>query len=350
MLRDETLFVVGAGASFEVGMPIGNALRDQIALVLGDFPEAPQRVVGHLQWAVEDAAFTTKRQSHELIVKAKRISRALAQAPSIDAYVESQQHDPDVALLGKLAIAACLLDHENRSDLFHEARGQRTLDHKKLTDSTWLGKLFQILVDGRSRKDVDRLFEHASFVVFNYDRCVEQYMRFAIENYFPDLERGRAAEIVRTCRILHPYGSLGSLDDLNDASYGASSRIGLEGLKKAASRLRTYSEYVEDAEAIASARESFGQVKMIVFLGFGFLPQNVRLLRTMLPKLSGEAMATVWGMPEPIHRVIKTDIASIMHRPVLNVRTTLANSKCAQFLEDYRALLMSRSARNDEQS
>lgn len=113
-------------------------------------------------------------------------------------------------------------------------------------------------------------------------------------------------------------------------------------LRIAEENLRTYSEYIEDEREIALNRAALDSVQTVVFLGFAFHPQNVRLLQKIVPKKRSSAMATTYKVPEPAQAVISSDISTIMGVPSAVIAPTLANLECGQFLEDYRLLLMRR--------
>ncbi|WP_289296780.1 hypothetical protein [uncultured Reyranella sp.] len=348
MLRDQTLFVVGAGASAEYQFPVGDQLKDDIARVLSRFPDETSAAVGQMAGAVAEYHHKMRGTCGPLGTKARSIAAALVHAPSIDQFVENHRHDPDVAILGKLAIAACLLDKEKSSPLFVDHRKSSVIDFQSVRHK-WLGKLFQIIIDGQTLETLDTFFDHAAFVIFNYDRCVEHYFQYAISDYFGvSLERSRS--IVDRCRIIHPYGTLGPWGDpqikpsaLAFGGTGPGLTISHSGLLRIAEEnLRTYSEYIEDEREIALNRAALDSVQTVVFLGFAFHPQNVRLLQKIVPKKRSSAMATTYKVPEPAQAVISSDISTIMGVPSAVIAPTLANLECGQFLEDYRLLLMRR--------
>jgi hypothetical protein len=112
MLKNETLFVVGAGASTDFKLPVGWELSKSIAKILAEIPESSQSAIGRIEYALDHYAGVQRKPPVSLRRKAHQLSKALPQAMSVDAYVENMKHDPEIALLGKLGIAACLLDSE----------------------------------------------------------------------------------------------------------------------------------------------------------------------------------------------------------------------------------------------
>lgn len=278
------------------------------------------------------------------MAKGREIAGALAQAPSIDAYIENHRHDDDIALLGKLGIAACLLDSERGCPLFLKPdQSSGALDHATLSQ-TWLGQLFQILIEGHTKETMHTMLDNASFVVFNYDRCIQQFLRHAISNYLR-MPLTSAEKILARCRIYHPYGSLGICSGETDSPFGGRNgkgTIGATSLLKVAQELRTYSEYVEDVEEVKATAAALTSVNTIVYLGFAFHRQNVRLLQKIAPKGADRAIATVFGIPEAAHRVVSNDMVTIQRTAAIRLKPTLVSEKCAAFMDNYRLLLSQR--------
>ena len=47
--------------------------------------------------------------------------------------------------------------------------------HEELT-STWYLRFFQLLYEDVVKSQIEQLFDNVSFIVFNYDRCVEFFL------------------------------------------------------------------------------------------------------------------------------------------------------------------------------
>lgn len=227
----------------------------------------------------------------ELFAKASNISNALSTASSIDAFIYNHSDDPEVGLLSKLGIASCLIHAERQSPLLPTR--QKPLDLQKLTQQTWFGGLFHVLADGIKGSAIERMFANVAFIVFNYDRCLEVYLEHAIASRF-FLELPQAREIVsQHCRIIHPYGSLGALKEI-DFGQAWPQLVTGDAIMKLGSQLRTFTEALagEEGSAIKQAME---EANRLVFLGFGFHQQNMELLRPTKSNIS-EFRATVLGL------------------------------------------------------
>ncbi|SFI32543.1 hypothetical protein SAMN05216525_107119 [Bradyrhizobium sp. Gha] len=87
---------------------------------------------------------------------------------------------PAVIAVGKAAIVRSILFAERHSHIFVDQSGNKSLNLERL-HSTWLVKFMQVLGPDRKVSDVARVFEDVSFIVFNYDRCVEHFMTYALQ-------------------------------------------------------------------------------------------------------------------------------------------------------------------------
>lgn len=347
MLRDRTLFIVGAGASAEYKMPVGDELKWSIVQALHNVPEEGPSALGRMRGAIEQYAYEIGYSQSEIFADARKLANGLMQATSIDSYIENlRQHNPRIAVLGKIGIAACLLDRERSSPLFSHAGKPVAFQN---LGNTWLNKLFQIMVEGQSVSTLNTLFDRATFVIFNYDRCVERFLECSLQNYF-GLADSEARELVKGCTILHPYGTLGpwgkpgeNPEAVGFGALGAGPTFTSQRLLKVAENdLRTYSEYIEDADEIARNQVALAATQTIVYLGFAFHRQNVGLLSRIVPRGKSRVLATTFKVPEPANEVIVDDIFSIMKVPRDDGHPTLANLEAGPFIDSYRLLLSQR--------
>ena len=125
-------------------------------------------------------------------------------------------------------------------------------------------------------------------VCFNYDRCIEHYLTCELMRAYT-IERKEAAELVKRLRIWHPYGTIAPLDtqELNGIAYGDNEAIGGRSFQLAA-RTQTFTEKNQDGVMIEAIRERIRAAETVVFLGFGYYPQN--LPGQLLPVSSGAKM------------------------------------------------------------
>lgn len=168
MLSRVTTFVTGAGASFELGLPLGSELKDQIRKLLNiKFEDGWRQSSGDYQIMehLRRKAQSEQRSADELLQKCRLIRNALPASLSIDNLLDAHRSDPDVALIGKLAVAKSILAAERGSKLFIKEDQSRS-DLAHLSD-TYLIPLFQIISEGVRLEDVNSILDKCSFVFFS---------------------------------------------------------------------------------------------------------------------------------------------------------------------------------------
>lgn len=341
MIRSKTTFVVGAGASFEVGLPLGIDLTTQIARVLNQRKNAVHDGAGEWAYgAILTLAHEELRSHDELLAKAANMSGALTTASSIDVFIDNHSHDPDVGILGKIGIAARLIEAEQGSMLSKMAQGRLDLIKPR---ETWLGRLFYILSEGVKATAIEAMFSNISFIVFNYDRCLEFYLQHAIASRF-QIELARAKQIVdKSCRIIHPYGTLGPLigpEKIDFAQPLRSDTYGAGGVILRMSRnLRTFAEASEQAKA-DDIKKLVAEADRLVFLGFGFQRQNVDLL-VPPSRRAADFRSTVYRMSQSNKREVRARIHKLLQYPTMGDEHKLQDETCADFISAEQLYLSS---------
>ncbi len=240
-----------------------------------------------------------------------------------------------------MAIAACLITAEHRCQVLKQSRPGAMIDLAQ-SEKSWLGRLFKhVMAPGVSKSNIERLFEHASFVVFNYDRCIEHYFEHAVASHF-SVDLRRAADFVRdNLKIVHPYGYLGELHGDASLSFGhefypEAAATG-EGIFAISQRLLTFTES-QKAQG-AEARALLEKALRVVFLGFGFGDQNVELLSVSTNSVQ-EVRATVKCWSESNRRELDRRM-----RQMLGVACgpqELRDGDCATLIADEQMFLTRR--------
>ncbi|MCA0301137.1 MAG: hypothetical protein LCH95_01925 [Proteobacteria bacterium] len=343
MIRAKTLFVVGAGASADFGFPLGTALTKQIANALNLESSGASAEKELLRVAIEVAnGHPALPRSGDLFFSAREMHGALVTASSIDTFLDNRSKNADYALLGKMAIACCLIEAERRSPL--RASNPRGSFDLSSVDGSWIARLFDIMAAGVKEDAVDEMFRNVSFLVFNYDRCIEHYFQHALASRF-GLGLEQAAKIVRnSCRIIHPYGTLGSLGGgefpipfglkLTEAVHGTG-----DLLHRMSQNLLTFSES-QKTESIP-IREAVAKAARIVFIGFGFHEQNVDLLRVPVSDVT-EVRATAFRLSPSNQQQALLRIRNICaSRAIGTLENLYGDLKCDEFIEAERFFLSS---------
>jgi hypothetical protein len=268
-----TVIVVGAGASkdFDASgrMPVGSELAVSIERIL-DSEIVSRSDSGPIATALaRNGGFGDIQRA-----AMARIRDGIQSQDSIDDFLAEWSDFEDVERVAKLCIAHLILDAERESELGRIARmtANQAVALRNLQGS-WLGVLGRRLNPGVRRRDITHVYANVTFVTFNYDRCIEQYLLSTFQSTF-NLPREAALEAVDRIPILHAYGSLGHIGLATPTvEFGANDW----SLGQAASGIKTYMEQLDKSRLIA-IQSAVGQAERIVFLGCAYHAQNVDVL------------------------------------------------------------------------
>ena len=311
MFKRRTLFIVGAGASQEVDFPLGATLAKSIG----------QRLIRHVDKATREATYnnselygqlrrTFPNEINEYFVAARQITEGIHLAKSIDDFLNIHSADDRVKTVGKAAIVRSILQAERNSDLFvDQSNIYNKLDFAKVED-TWFVKLMRVLGPDVPLKHVEALFEQVMFIVFNYDRCLEHFLIHALQALY-GITAETAKKIVANISIVHPYGTVGELEsvpfggpDVNEPNYF-----------QLASRIKTYTEQIEDGGIVETMHEMMQVAQCIVFLGFAYGEQNMDLLKPRTPIERSPVFGTSYGLSQSDRAAVSARIFQMMKPP-----------------------------------
>jgi hypothetical protein len=285
MLNKPTVFVIGAGAGVEVGMPVGNELATKIAEETNFRFDAGQQVGGDERvWtASRNMALAAGLDQTSTLSAGRMIATGIAYAQSIDNYVHTHCDKESVKIVAKNAIVHRILEAERNSSLFidqAQAEFGRFKDEDRVRRS-WLQAFFSTLQDGVIEAyNIEDIFDNFGIINFNYDRCIEHFLFQAMQRLYPAKGTGYLADLInRKLKIIHPYGVVGELEWQGS---GPSIQFGAKDdsydLAKLSAGIRTYNEEVEDKKKINELRDLVSAAQRIVFLGFHFHKQNIELV------------------------------------------------------------------------
>lgn len=296
MITKQTVFILGAGFSYELGMPLGGKLKVEIRA------EALRMAGGAARRESDvtlDGAFGERGEARKNALRT--IAAALDYHSSIDGLVEHFASSPDIALAARHLIADRILFHESKLEWSRSATGElgktlRPMPQLHLVNHAGMKALFDLIVAGTSREDVEAAFEKVGFVNFNYDRTLEVYFYLALIER-SDMDPARAARIVRSAKIWRPYGSVGrvNLQDREGAepdgwtNFGARS---IPAIGAAARSIRTYSE-ADVGQDLAAANLFMSEAATIAFLGCAYHSQNLALLER--PREQRQGYPRIYG-------------------------------------------------------
>lgn len=162
-MSQKTVFVIGAGASKEVDLPIGSELKGKIKDLLKN-PAAGDGAILKVFERIYDGT-----QKSSLLTASEQISRAMPQAISIDNFIDARSDNKAIVLCGKIAIVRAILQAEEKSKLSGEKINFQSIE------DTWFTKFFRLLFENCRPESLEERIKSIVLIVFNYDRCIEHF-------------------------------------------------------------------------------------------------------------------------------------------------------------------------------
>lgn len=335
MFRAKTVLVLGAGASFEAGLPIGFELRDNISRLTRykfkfDGIESGDRI-----FFDELTRGLPGNQRDEVVSSLSKISNGINYVSSVDNFLEVHREDSLIQKCAKSAICKEISEAERRSALYVDPANVRNrLDTSRLKN-TWYLELAHIAFEKANSQKLATALDTFSIISFNYDRCAEWFLFNALRGLY-NLQSSETAGLLKSLRVIHPYGTIGSPSWLGGnevEDFGADMR---GRLGHAASRIKTFTEDVSGLPEIAEAKVAVEDAENLIFLGFSFHPQNLDLLASLKQKKgkSRNIFATTLGMSGEDTRVIKQQLEIRFSAAVIAESLT-----CAEFLRQFKRTL-----------
>ena len=300
MFREKTVIIVGAGASYDVyGLPLGGELASNIAKNSNFFFERhSHRPTRGDPDFFEEVLWRRFNTDHETLNKytaaGQRLAQALSSTVSIDDALYLLSENDAAVTLGKILIMRSIQRAEAASQLAIDPR--TTLLAEDAGKLGWIEQIFSIAITNHKLSSIQHAFDNITFVIFNYDRCVEFYIYCALQRV--GLNSEDASEIVERLDIIRPYGSIGSIlpQAPNHLRFGDKRYLPYFNLIE---RIRTFTESdaLHDRSTLVTKLSS---ARLIMFLGFGFHPQNMELigLEASHPVVGGRVLATMFGVHE----------------------------------------------------
>jgi hypothetical protein len=243
MITQNTLLVLGAGASIPYGFPSGAQLRNEILSSGGNY-----------RWRQNLLALSFS----EADIQRFRESFLKSQARSIDFFLQNQ---PEFLAIGKAAISAILLERELEGNLLESLPNQ----------GHWYRTLWDSLAIGWDALEKNKL----KIITFNYDRSLEYYLTMAMANLYGK-SWDASLEKVDSLKIHHVYGSLGSLHPKRDPNkfVDFSGDLSSEKITRAAENI-SLARQGEPSDQRDFFSELYNWATRIFFLGFSYAPPNL---------------------------------------------------------------------------
>lgn len=258
MIKEKTLLILGAGASFPYGYPTAIGLRKFI------ITEFRNRYSTYLhQIKVPQENLNLEISKYDQIIEEFKASST----DSFDLYLtrnRDKYYD-----IGKFLLSWCILWFEQNSD-FNEDMTDSNLD--------WYSKLYKEMTNGiYSSSELEKFKENElDIITFNYDRSLEEFLFRSLFFSFTG-GRGQVADLVKGINIFHVYGKICNLqweDPMHGQKYSTNNVLDL------AYDLRNNIQIIYDERKgeIEKIAEMIKSAEKIFFLGFGYSQENLEAL------------------------------------------------------------------------
>lgn len=251
MIKKQTVFVLGAGASCEYGLPIGTELKRDIVNTLKSPPEGLHKGLPPYL-----------RISQELAEKLSKCGLA-----SIDAFLETRIKFPKDIEFGKKCICKIIAERERS--------GVRNLGNG------WYAALWQKMFAG-TEGDLNIFKKNkVSFITFNYDRSLEAFLEQAMLATFGDSKE--MYDVLRGIPIIHIYGQIARLPwqqplaaAIPKLNYGADTDWNFAEFATAG--IQVMHEKRNGGNNFDIAKDWLSKAYKVCFLGFGYHRDNLQRL------------------------------------------------------------------------
>lgn len=289
MLNKKLVLVLGAGASHEVGLPVGDRLKEHVGSALDFRLQHESRLISgdsNLWEAIvqsNQVGGPDKAELYKFQVAAWRIRDAMPMAISIDNFIDAHQGDKRLELCAKLAIAGAILKAEGRSDLCEERMqdGSQSINFSKLNNS-WFLRFFQLLSEDCPLDKLRNRLAEIGIICFNYDRCIEHFLYHSFQVYY-GISAPDAAQMVELIEIFHPYGMVGHLPwskGKGELAVKYGEDLQPSQLLDLAKSIKTFTEGIDpNTSDIGRIRLGMATARRVAFLGFAYHRLNLKLLR-----------------------------------------------------------------------
>jgi hypothetical protein len=269
----------------------------------------------------------------QIVKLASTIKEAMLHSISIDNFIDAHRHEAEIALCAKLAIVVSILYAEKQSHIYNYVNFNK---QEKLSE-TWYPLFFQKISEGCDINEFIKRLKDISFIIFNYDRCFEYYMLYAIQAYYK--VSTRATSIVELMDIIHPYGRI---EDFKSLPLG-------EHLNptKLLGYCQNISTFTERSEKTKKGRIAINHrieyANRIIFLGFAYHKTNLDLLFINTDQKGSPANRVplsghlnCYGTGYKIHEDERKYIQELLKSMYPRIeRCDISDVSCTQFFKDF---------------
>ncbi len=336
-----TVFIIGAGASKEVGLPIGKELLVEISQLLSYVNEGGDRLLWDALQMHPRRPDNPGEDINAYVPAIKSIRRAIHLESSIDNFIYTHRENEKIALCGKLAIARAILRAEAKSYLwfeYHEEKSEMNFE-KLVKKKTWYPLFFEALNKNCNKVEIIERLKSITFIIFNYDRCIEHFLFHSLKKYY-ELSDTETAKLMECINIYHPFGAVGTLPWANQSDateYGEI--LEPEKLLELAKNIKTVTEATDmSVSETSEIRECMRRAECIYFLGFAFHELNMALIKPETPIQLKKCFATTKGFSKDDENFIRAQFDNLF-RPRQYSEFYLEKS-CYEFFDHFKKSLV----------
>jgi len=318
MITENTVFILGAGASVPYKYPSGRELRfdicEKFVKRIKALGQLPQKQTSELHDILENT-----RPFRDAFLKSSIYS--------IDFFLA---RNPRFSEIGKVAIISSILEAE-RNSVFRE-------DMDEYTVQDWYSLLFNKMVEGLTAPVDYRNFSEnkVTFITFNYDRSLEHFLYESLSNSFcstPE-NKNEIKDQLRQIRIFHVYGVIDNLPWQGEGTdYKAS--FSLDSIN----RMRNNIKLIHERTALENREmeRAMRNASRFYFLGFGYAEENLDILGIRkffdgYKKIYGTAFRMTEKEVSEISGYLRINFKD---KQVQTHNPTIARVDCYQLLRDW---------------
>lgn len=270
MIKNDTVLILGAGASQVYGYPLGSDLRGKI-IKLSQIPFTWQSGTTGLHGFEDTAILGSDIDKISYLSfncgfhfeDISKFHQSLSASPrnSIDAFLQDR---PEFLELGKVLISMAILSCEDMA----------FLRQSQPSKGNWYKYLFNIIADTWENFANTRLH----VITYNYDRSFETYFIHALmETFGKSLEECLHVFNTRV-NIVHVHGCVADFPGFPDAKPYETALKG-QYIKTAASRLKIIHEEKELTDNYEKVHALLNIASRVFILGFGYDARNLSRLK-----------------------------------------------------------------------
>ena len=271
------MYVIGAGVSKELNLPTGEELIKNIADRLDYEFDSYGRLKGgddDIYQALRIHA-SDNAELEKYIIAAEKIKNGVILTKSIDTYIHNHRGDSHIAKCGKLAITCAILDEERNSTLYKAINSRPS--HLNIQE-TCLIPFYKNLTEGCDIQEIEERLKSITLIIFNYDRCVEQFLYNALKQHY-NTNDSKASQLMSNLNIYHPYGTVGKLktSTIEGIKFGA--KLNPETLLDISNEIKTFTEGITEKINISEIKKHMSNAEKLIFIGFAFHKMNMEILK-----------------------------------------------------------------------